>query len=288
MAQYIRFRLTAAKVGVTVTFFALLAGLADKARAVPLPAKPAPPANFLKEISIPTGGGLDRIVIQKLDSALATIEHKLASTFETTHKINQTFLKIKSADTSFLKIKSANTNFLKIKSANTDFLKIDDANTNFLKIDDASAQFLKLTGTAANSSQLGGLTPSQFFQGNGHVVTGAVSDLATSNTPTVLLPIPGGISVSVTNTVGSGLQLGISNPTGQTLAAVIDNGTGVAEHDLNPSATTSLPVTGTPAQLHIQIFPNSGLAEAVTIIISVETSTTRNPSIVAQAFTGAA
>jgi hypothetical protein len=215
------------------------------------------------------------------------IRFRLAAAGAATHKLNQTFLKIKSADTSFLKIKSANASFLKIKSANASFLKIDDANASFLKIDDANNQFLKIDSTATNSDELGGLTPDAFFQGTGHVVTGAVSNLAVGNTATPLLTVPGGMAVSVANTVGGGLQLEITNPTSQVLATVVDNGTGVAEHDLNPSSTTSLAITSVPAQLHIQIFPNVGLAEVVTIVISVETSTTTNPSIVGQAFTGA-
>jgi hypothetical protein len=274
MAEHIRLRLAAAKLGVTMAFFGLLAGLADKARAA-TPQRPA--ANFLREVSTPTGA--NRAVIQKLDSALATLEHKLDTSFTTTHKLNQTFLKIKSANTSFLKIKSANTSFLKIKSANTSFLKIDDANNEFLKID----------STAANASELGGQTPDAFFQGTGHVVTGAITSLAVSNTPTPLLSVPGGIAVSVANTVGSGIQVAISNPTDAALAAVVNTGGAVVEHDLSPGTTSfSFPTTGSPpiGQLHIQIFPNAGLAEVVTIIISVEGSTTPNPSFVGQAFSG--
>jgi hypothetical protein len=105
MAEHIKLRLAAAKIGVAMAFFGLLAGLAEKARAV-TPQRPA--ANFLRELSIPTGG-VDTTVIHKLDSALATLEHKLSTSFTTTHKLNQTFLKIKSANTEFLKIKSANT-----------------------------------------------------------------------------------------------------------------------------------------------------------------------------------
>jgi hypothetical protein len=296
MAEYIKFRLTAAKVGVTMAFLALLAGVTDRAQAA---ATPPPPANFLRQISIPTRGGLDRVVIQKLDSALATLEHKLAKSYETTHKINTTFLKIKSADTSFLKIKSADTSFLKIASANTDFLKIDDANTNFLKIDDANSEFLKVGGTAANASELGGLSPSSFVQGGGNVITGAISDLATSNTATQLLTVPGAIVLSVANTVGAGMQIDITNLTGQTLASVVDNGNGTtSEHDLNPpsqlnpTGTTAFPfiTTGSPpvGQVHIQIFPNSAFSEAVTMVVSTENSTTTLPSFVGQAFTGAA
>jgi hypothetical protein len=247
-----------------------------------------PAANFLREVSSPTGGGVDRSVIQKLDSALATVEHKLNTSFTTTHKLNQTFLKIKSANTSFLKIKSANASFLKIDNANANFLKIDDANASFLKIDDANSEFLKVGSTATNSSELGGLTPDAFFQGSGHVVTGAISSLPVSNTPSPLLSVPGGIAVSIANTVGSGLQLEIGNPTSQTLAAVMTSeatsASGATELDLAAGRNAFIPFSTTNAgigQMHIQIFPNSGRPEVVTIIISVD-----NASVVGQAFSG--
>jgi hypothetical protein len=275
MADYIRFRLAAARVGVSMAFFALLAGLAERARAAEPASAPAV-ANFLRAVPS-SAGAAPANTIHKLDSALAGLEHKLNTSFETTHKINQTFLKIK----------SANTEFLKIDSANTSFLKIDAANANFLKIDAANSQFLKVDSTAANSDELGGLSPQAFFQGTGNVVTGAISSLATSNTPTHLLTVPGQIVVSAVNTVGMGLQLQISNPTAETLAAVVDNGTAApAEHDLNADATTSLTLATPTSQLHIQIFPNAGLAEVVTLVISVETSTTTLPSLVGQAFSG--
>jgi hypothetical protein len=168
-------------------------------------------------------------------------------------------------------------------------LKIDDANANFLKIDDANASFLKNDSTAANSSELGGLAPNAFFQGTGHVVTGAISSLAQTGVAIPLLSVPGGIEVSVINPVGGAVQVQITNPTGATLAAVVNTGAAVTEHDLNPGATSFLFTTtgATPVgQLHIQIFPNAGLAEVVTIVISLEESTTANPSIVGQAFSG--
>ncbi|HEX4009086.1 MAG TPA: hypothetical protein VHX62_03725 [Solirubrobacteraceae bacterium] len=271
MADYIRWRLAAARLGVTMAFFALLGGLADQAAAATSAgAGAAPAANFLTDLSIPAGG-LNRVVL-KLDSALATLEHKLNTSFTTTHKLNQTFLKIK----------SANTSFLKIKSANTSFLKIDDANSEFLKVD----------STAANANELGGLSPQAFFQGTGSVVTGAISSLAQNGVATSLLSVPGGIEVSIINAAigAGGLQVQISNPSGAALAAVVNTGTGVAEHDLNPGTTSFAFATNglsPPAgQLHIQLFPNAGLAEVVTIIISLEESTTTNPSFVGQAFAG--
>jgi hypothetical protein len=159
---------------------------------------------------------------------------------------------------------------------------------------------MKIDSTAANSSELGGLTPDAFFQGTGHVVTGAISSLAQNGAVTTLLSVPGGIGVSIINAAAGagGLQVQISNPTNAALAAVVNNGTAtvsgmtaadVAEHDLNPGTTAfPFPTTGNPpiGQVHIQIFPNAGLAEVVTIIISVEGSTTANPSFVGQAFSG--
>jgi len=151
-----------------------------------------------------------------------------------------------------------------------------------LKIDDANNEFLKTDSTAADSRGLGGLTPDAFFQGSGHVVTGAISSPAVSNTATPLLSVPAGIVVSIANTLGSGLQLEISNPTSQTLAAVVSGST-VSEHDLNPGVPTSMvfPVTNGVGQVHIQILPNALLSEVVTIIVSAD-----NASIVGQAFSG--
>jgi hypothetical protein len=94
--------------------------------------------------------------------------------------------------------------------------------------------------------------------------------------------------VSVVNIPGAGLQAEISNPSSAVLAAVINTGTDVVEHDLNPGTANSLPFTfrNGAAQLHIQPFPDSGLSEVVTIVLSAETSTTALPPIVGQAFTG--
>jgi hypothetical protein len=69
MADYIRFRLAAARLGVSMAFFALLAGIAERASAA---SPPAPAGNFLKEISIPTGGGLDRSMTPTTSSSRST------------------------------------------------------------------------------------------------------------------------------------------------------------------------------------------------------------------------
>lgn len=157
-----------------------------------------------------------------------------------------------------------------------------------MKIDDANDKCLKVGSAAASAPQLGGLTPDAFFQGAGQVVTGAISSLPVGNTATPLLTVPSGIAVSIANTVGSGLQLEIGNPTSQSLAAVMTSeatsASGATELDLAAGRTAFIPFSTTNAgvgKLHIQILPNSGLPEVVTIIISVD-----NASVVGQAFCG--
>jgi hypothetical protein len=143
---------------------------------------------------------------------------------------------------------------------------------------------LNIDDATANASELGGLQPEAFFQRTGHLVTGAISSPAVSDTATRLLSVPGGIVVSVANTIGSGLQLEISNPTSQTLASVVNSTAGidasVAEHDLNPGVTTmAFPIASGVGQLHIQILPNALFSEVVTLIVSAD-----NASFVGQAF----
>jgi hypothetical protein len=287
MADYIRFRVATAKLGVSMAFFALLAGLAEKARATPLATKPPATAGVLAQIARKAGGTREQIAIQKLDSALGGLEHKLAKSFYTTQKVNQTFLKIKSANTEFLKIKSANTDFLKIDSANANFLKIDDANASFLKIDDANARFLKIDGVAANANELGGQTADAFFQGNGNVISRSVTPPAGQTQQ--LLSLPGGIIVvSVSNPAGASPQLIIHNASGVSLPAVQDiAGNAPTSVTLAPNQDHPVSLTGAVNQLHIQIFPSgAAFPDVVTLMISSESPQSGTIEVVGQAFTG--
>jgi hypothetical protein len=283
MADYIKFRLAAARVGATMAFLALVAGLAERARAASPPERTA---NFLREASSPLGN-INTTLVLKLDSALAKLEHKLETSFTTTHKLNQTFLKIRSANSEFLKLKTADSTFLKIDDANSKFLKIDDANTSFLKIDDANTQFLKLGATAANSGELGGLTPDAFFQGSGHVITGSLSAIGTTSGPgSQLLSLPGGIIVVfIVNVPAAPPELVIQNNTGTALESEED---GFGVRPIGATGTTAIPfpaMSNNGSQIHLQIFPAGNLPDVVTIIASVEN--VGGPlSAVGQAFAG--
>jgi hypothetical protein len=304
MAEYIKFRLTAAKVGVSMAFLALLGGLADKSKA----ASQSAGAHVLRQISLPTGGGLDRIVIQKLDTALLKIENKLASAYFTAQKIDSTFLKIKSADSSFLKIKSANTDFLKIDDANSNFLKIDDANTDFLKIDnanseflkidsanseflkidDANTQFLKATGTAANSSELGGLAPDAFVQGKGTVVSGFASVTAANNVdkqvPLIASP-DGAIAVLVFIDSGT-VTLAVQNKTTSDLPAVQDTNGTPQTHTLIHGESTPFVISQGASESTIQIFPAGSSTDVITLTVGVDPVAGAATGVVAQMLVG--
>lgn len=156
------------------------------------------------------------------------------------------------------------------------------------KIDDANSEFLTIDSTAPNSSELGGLTPDAFFQGSGHVVTGAA---AATTSPTQLLALPGGIIVvSVLVIRGSDLEVVIHNGTRSNLPAVQDGIPGPITLNAGadkPIILAGAAAAGSAAQLHLQIFPSgTAFPEAVTLILSAESPQSGGTRVVAQAFTG--
>ena len=261
MAEYIKFRVTAAKAGVTLALMALIAGITDRAQASsPRATASVSVGSFLK--------------LQGLSSAISgnllKLENKLL-------KLDTSLQKIDKALPSYLKIKSANNTFLKIADANAKFLKVNDANAKFLKIDDANQKYLP--ASAASS----------FFQGNGNVVSGALSSLGTSSQQ--LLSLPGGIIVvSISNTPGAGSLLTIHNGTSNTLAGAVSMGDGSVSQalTLKPNGDTQLPaVQSQAAEIRLQIFPGGSFTSVVSILIGLTPNpTTSQPEAVAQAFTG--
>ena len=190
MAEYIKFRLAAAKAGVTMAFFALLGGLigtAEGQQGGPS-AKPASfswGANYLKltGLDMATQKVFSKLEY-KLNKLFLKIDHTLTHDFYGKHKI----------DTTFLKITTAQSTFETQQKADKRWLKITDANANFLKIGDANNEFLKIGGTAANSSLLGNLAPTDFLQGHGNVLT---NELLTSSTQQQTLLSDGAVKILI-------------------------------------------------------------------------------------------
>ena len=268
MAEKVKFRVSAAKVGVSMALMALIAGVAEKIQAAPaqIRATPAAATNFLKLQGI-TGNTKSAFIklelkYNKLQTALAGVENALA------HK--------------YMKIKTANAEFLKITDANQKWLKIDDANAKFLKITDANQKFLKLDGTAANSALLGNRAPSDFFQGHGNVVSGALTVSGDGNSHQIVASPDGAVSVLIAlNQPGAnGPVLTIRNNTGQLLPAVQNLNGGTTSLNLQPGDTQVPVSSAAPTQLHLQTFPGAG--GGFNSIIAVLVSLEPNPSNRAQ------
>jgi hypothetical protein len=265
MAEYIKFRLTAAKVGVSMTLMALIAGIAAKAQSGPKHVNATQSALFLKlgGISGPTKTALAKLAFdwQKLHTDFVNVDNNL----------NRNFLKIKSANNTFLKIDDASKKYLKIDDANAQFLKIDDANSQFLKIDDANSEFLKTGGTAANSNQLGGLTPDAFVQGHAKVVSGMA--MVTGGTSQSLLQTPDGIvTVSVNINVDRTVSLVFHNNGSVNLEAVGDP-TAVelpAGQDSAPLVIGNLGSSSSSpaAESTVQILPAGSFNDVITLTVS--------------------
>jgi hypothetical protein len=257
MAEYIKFRLTAAKVGVSMAFMALLAGIAERVHASPPETRAIPAAQFL---NLNNFSGATR-------ATFAKIEKKLLK-----------------ADSAILKLQS---------TLNHKYLKITDANQKYLKITDANAEFLKIGQTAANSALLGNLRPDQFFQGNGHVVTGALPAVQSQGTQQLLALPDGTLSVLIGLLRGQQPQVTIHNNTSDTLSGILEEGGSGGTDTTNTIALKpgdnalafTMPAGG-GGQLHLQIFPSGqSFSEVVSILVSLDT-VNGAPSAVGQAFTG--
>jgi hypothetical protein len=260
MAQYIKFRLTAAKVGVSMALAALIAGIAEKVHAAPpvIRAQPAAIDSFLKLDGITGESKNDFLKLElkynKLNGLITGVERQLTKVY---------------------KKAVVNAEFLKIDTANSEFLKTDDASAEYLKIADASSEFLKIGGTAANSSELGGLAPDAFFQGHGNVVSGEASVTGSEKSQQLLSTPDGTLTVQLATNSDGAPYLNIHNGGSDSLPAVQDLG----EADIGTTTSSStigpgnnqIQLGGQQAnQLHLQIFPTGNFNEVVTITVSAE------------------
>jgi hypothetical protein len=264
MADYVRYRMAAARLAATMALLGLLTNLNDRIASAHASDGSAHAA------ALGTAGAIADSLIKH--NSLSSIEHKLSSKYLSSQKINATFLKIKSADSSFLKTKSANADFLKIDDANTDFLKIDDANSEFLKINDANNQFLKVGSTAANSSELGGLKPSSFVQGAGSVASNAVQ-VGPSNTvdnQVALISSPDGLVTVTVFDDGGTITLAVTNSGSTDLPAVQETNGETTARTLTAKETAPLPVGSGVAQTTIQIFPAGASTDVITLTASID------------------
>ncbi len=242
MAEYIRFRLTSAKIGVTMALAALIGGVADRAQAQSQSAAPGKPAPLFVKLTGITGPV--RSVLAKIEQKCVTLGNEIGSLE---------------------------------KKVRTDYYTKDQIGKVYLKDATANAEFLKKADTAANSRLLDSKPANAFVQSasDATVATGALSSLGGAGGTQTLLVAPGTngeiIVVCRPAPVGqpAGIQVLIHNGTGFTLPAVQDQNGHDSSMPLAPGDTPLTTITGN-TQLHLQTFPTSGFNRVMTLTVSGE------------------
>lgn len=266
MAEKVKFRLTAAKVGVSAALLALIGGVVETFR----PGRPevhitpaSAPGKFLKLGGI--SGNVRTALIKledkwiKLDTTVLNVVDKLAA--------------------DYLKINKANTEFLKIQKATSEFLKIQKADSEFLKIQKADAEFLKVQAAR-----------NEFVQGRGGVVSAATPALADGSV-TKLLTSPDGSLVVTLTTNSDMIEIQIDNTTGLLLPAVQEvDDQGPVTMDLQPGPNNFIRLVGPLNAHHVQLqtFGDGSSNTAQTLVLSSEQSPANQsePQVVAQMLIG--
>jgi hypothetical protein len=268
MAEYIKFRLTVAKAGVTMALLGLLGGLAQRAGAdQPRTSE----AHAAKTISWTPKLSLKGIT-GNIRASLVTIEKDFASLYAKENKALSTDV----ASLKHLITAAKDNSYSKLQS-----------NATFLSKSDAGKVYLKIDGRAADAAELGGVPAVQF----GMVGSGAVS-MGDGSVRQTLLTAPGtnGEIIVVCEPVpGAGIGVFLTNNTGLLVPAVQDIGGQSQQISLPPGQTTLLHTFATGAvagQLHLQTFPVTGFNQVLTLTVSVE-GTGTGVSFVGQMLSGA-
>jgi hypothetical protein len=213
MAEYIRFKWTRAKAGVTMAFLALLGGVVERAAnadAASGHAAASNPATWTPKLSL---GGLNG----NLRTSLIAVEKDFQSLYAKDLK----------------SIAAVRSSVLELKS--NVYSKIE-VNAKFLTDKDATLDYLSKDGTAANSTKLGGLSPQAFLQGDGGVATGTAT-LTGNGTAPLVSSADGGLTVNALVTASGGQQLEIINNT----ASPIDWITGSTHGTISGNGKATLP-----------------------------------------------
>jgi hypothetical protein len=243
MAEYIRFKWTRAKAGVTMAFLALLGGVVERAAnadAASGRAAASNPATWTPKLSL---GGLNG----NLRTSLIAVEKDFQSLYAKDLK----------------SIAAVRSSVIELKS--NVYSKIE-ANAKFLTDKDATLDYLAKDGTAANSSKLGGLSSQAFLQGDGGVATGTAT--ATITDGTVPLVASADKSLTVTAAVtANGQQITITNNTASPMDWISGSTHGTI--DGGDHATLGLGTPSSVDQATIQFLP-AVQNQAFTLIVSTE------------------
>lgn len=273
MAQRIKFRLNAAKVGVSMALAALAGGVVEKLRSEPSDVHLTPasaPGNFIKLGGLPQKIRTDFQKIEqkvikledkwiKLDSALGQLDQKVITQQAKVHFLFTAVSKMKAAE----------------EVLSEDLSKLGSQVDKVL-----SAGYL--TSAAAKN---------KFIQGRGGVITAATPALVDGSVRQLLKSPDGSLVVSVLVNSDGYLSVRIDNTTGALLPAVqiLDNGAPISM-DLQPGDKNVIQLGGPGSTHHLQLQTwGDGTSNAAqTLVLSSEPSpSSRNESqVVAQMLIG--
>jgi hypothetical protein len=250
MAEYIRFRWTRAKAGVTMAFLALLGGLADRAanaEAAHDTARTAAAVDFFPTLTLNGLTGSVKSQFVKLDKDLQTSFAKYDKVIATLSK-----------------------HVVELKSNVYDKL---EANATFLSKQDAGKIYMKDGSEAANSAELGGLTPSSFLHGAGGVATGTATATLSGGLAPLVTANDGSLIVQGQIT-GNGASVVITNSTANAMTWIATIGGQITDGTLagdGGKATLALasPANGNLGQATVQLLP-AVQNQAFTLTVSTE------------------
>jgi hypothetical protein len=277
MAEFIRFRFSAAKASVTMAFLALLGGLTAKAAAErsqhDVQAREAKTISWSPKLTL---NGLSG----NLKTALITVQKDLANVYYKEQKDIASVLYKEHKDIVSVLYKEHKDFSALTNTLDANFFNKDQASATFLTQADATKIYQKQDQPATNSLELGGMSANQFIRGTGGVSTHVLT--ISGNSPSQnLITAPGTngeIIVVCAPAPGSanGVIVTLHNGTSMDLSAVISQGASLKPTPVPAGMDTLLGTfTSGAGQLQVQMFPatpSTGANQVFTLTVSSELS----------------
>jgi hypothetical protein len=198
MAEYVKWRLTKLRAGVTMALFGLLAGLGLRTDQ-----GPAAPIEQAASLTIPKG---THIPTNSIGSAQVKFHSLLLSDMKE-HQV-----------ASYASLAKFNTKWLAL---NDELAKVNDQLVKFEYKEDAANTFLLKDATAANAAKIEGVGLDGLVQGNGQVFTGGIVPAPTA---APVVSIPGVLTVNGQHDPAANPEFTITNVSGGDLD--INDGSG--------------------------------------------------------------
>jgi hypothetical protein len=216
MADYVRARITAAKIGVGLTLAGVVAGVVERVR----PQAPAAPARLTAKDGAVTAA--QKTVAAQLVNKIGSAQIKNHSLLYKDFKNHQVMSYAHLKDIKHLQSKTK-TLTSEAKAFKLSVAALKAGLGAVYNKAQSNAKFLPKTGTAANAAKLAGLTKADFVNGHGSVYTG-VQHISEGDDPKTLLTVPGVVTVQGNAYGGSDDEIYLTNLTGSDMTVTWDDG----------------------------------------------------------------